>query len=65
MKYYIIGILSIVFVLGFLVYRDIEEKRHQEIKQLIDSAKYSINNIEKNKHYYIPNKQRDRVVEPY
>ncbi len=47
----------VVLILGFIVHQDIKQKQHEELKLLIQEAKTSIENVEKNKNYYAPKEE--------
>ncbi len=54
LKFMFGGAFFVVVILGFIVYQDIKEKQHKELKLLIQEAKISIENVEKNRNYYAP-----------
>lgn len=58
-KFIVGGTFFVVLVLGFIVYKDVQVKQHEELKLLIKDARYSIDKIEKNKNYYAPKKDGD------
>ena len=50
----VVGVIFVVLILGFIVHQDIKEKQHEELKLLLEDARSSIDETEKNKNHYAP-----------